>query len=292
MSLKGVWTMLATPMTSDCAVAVDKVGPYIENQIAQGIAGVMALGSTGEFYALDPSERRRVLNEVARFVDGRIGIAAGANAGSTRDVIDNAKMARDAGYPTILLAPPYYSNPDQDHLRRHFETVAAAVEIDIILYDNPAQAGVAIGLDLLDALSPNPRFVAIREASGNLLRAFAVKERFEDRYPIISGADDIALDLMFWGTRCWMSGPSNFLAAEFVAIHKAATAEDWNTAKRLMRRVLPLVAEIESGKYLARIKHCANRCGLDVGPSRGPVFDLTREEAARLDNLLDAAKQA
>jgi 4-hydroxy-tetrahydrodipicolinate synthase len=288
MSFDGVWTMLATPMMGNGDLALDKLAPYIENQVASGIAGVMALGSTGEFYALDASERRAVLTEVARLVDGRIMIAAGANAGSTREVIDNVGMAADAGFPTVLLAPPYYSNPDQDHLAQHFEAVAAAVEINIILYDNPAQAGVEIGLGVIERLAANPRFVALKEASGRVQRAFAIRERFGDRFELLSGVDDLALDLMFWGARCWMSGPSNFLAAEFVAIHTAAMADDWDSAREQMALVLPLITEIESGKYLSRVKYCANRVGLDVGPTRGPVFDLEPDEARRLDDMLRA----
>jgi len=282
----GVWTMLATPMTADGDIDLEKIEPYVENQVISGIAGVMALGSTGEFYALNAGERRDVLTEVARVVDGRILIAAGANAGSTRAVIANAQMAKNAGYPTILLAPPYYSNPDQDHLAQHFEAVAAAVDIDIILYDNPAQAGVEIGLGVVERLATNPRFVALKEASGNLQRVFAIRDRFGDRFELLSGVDDLALDLMFWGARCWMSGPSNFLAAEFVEIHRAAMAGEWSDARESMANVMPLIAEIESGKYLSRVKYCANRVGLDVGPTRGPVFGLEPAEAQRLDDLL------
>lgn len=292
MGFSGVWTMLATPMLDDGSIALDKFEAYIDNQVAHGITGVMALGSTGEFYALEKEERQAVLKEIAQHSEGRLEMSAGANAGSTRAVIENAKMAEDAGYGSILLAPPFYSNPPQDHLREHFEAVAAAVDIDIVLYDNPAQAGVPISIELLEQLAPNPQFVATKEASQNLLRVFEIKDRLGDRYQIISGVDDISLDMMFWGTKCWMSGPSNFLAAEFVSIYDAAVAEDWTKARNEMARVLPLVSEIESGKYLAKVKYCARKVGLDVGKTRGPVFDVTVEEAAKLDRLLGAIKAA
>lgn len=282
----GVWTMLATPMTPSGDVALDKLPAYLENQVSSGISGVMALGSTGEFYALNRSEKEQVLNTVSRVIDGRIDMAAGANGGSTREVIENAKMVQDAGFGTVMLAPPYYSNPDQDHLTEHFLAVADAVDVDILLYDNPAQAGVEVGLDVLAALADHERFVAIKEASGRIQRLFAIQQRFGDRYEIACGVDDLALDAMLWGATCWMSGPSNFIASELVAIQQAAMSGDWETARELMTAVLPLIAEIESGKYLSRVKYCANAVGLDVGPTRGPVFELLPEEKHRLDQLL------
>jgi len=282
----GVWTMLATPMTASGDIALDKLPAYLENQVTSGISGVMALGSTGEFYALNRSEKEQILNTVSRLVDGRIDMAAGANGGSTREVIDNAKIAQDAGFGTIMLAPPYYSNPDQAHLAEHFLAVADAVDIDVLLYDNPLQAGVEIGLDVLELLANHDRFVAIKEASGRIQRLFAIQQRFGDRFEIVGGVDDLALDVMLWGATCWMSGPSNFIAAELVTIHQAAMRGDWGTARELMMAVLPLITEIESGKYLSRVKYCANATGLDVGPTRGPIFDLTPEEKGRLDQLL------
>ena len=280
--------MLATPMDASGDIASDKFPRYIENQVSSGISGVMALGSTGEFYALDRSEKEQVLNAVSKAIDGRIAMAAGCNGGSTREVIDNAQIARDAGFETIMLAPPYYSNPDQAHLAEHFMKVSEAVDIDILLYDNPVQAGVEISLDVLEALSGNKRFVAIKEASGNVKRIFAIQHRFGSRYEVVSGVDDLALDVMVWGASCWMSGPTNFIAKEFVDIHQAVTSGDWGTARDMMAKVMPLINEIESGKYMARIKHCANAVGLDVGPTRGPVFDLLPDEKKNLDNLLTA----
>ncbi len=288
----GVWTMLATPMDERGELALNKLQSYVDNQVASGISGVMVLGSTGEFYALEKSERQQVLNEALKAVDDRIEMAAGANAGSTKEVIANAQMAKDAGYKTILLAPPFYSNPDQTHLARHFEAVANAVDIDIILYDNPVQAGVEIGFDVLERLAANPRFVAVKEASGRLQRLFAIQHQFAGRYEIISGVDDLALDFMLWGVKCWMSGPSNFLAAEFVNIHRLAFAGDWISARDQMSAVMPLIAEIESGKYMSRIKYCANRVGLDVGPTRGPIFELEPDEKRGLDDHLRSLGKA
>ncbi|RWH82168.1 MAG: 4-hydroxy-tetrahydrodipicolinate synthase [Mesorhizobium sp.] len=289
--LEGMWTMLATPMSTAGEINFAALGALIDHQIESGISGLLALGSTGEFYALSAMEREEVLGFVSTHVAGRVPLLAGANGGGTNEIIGHAKAAKAAGIDTVLLAPPYYSLPAQDALRRHFEEVVSRADVQVLLYDNPAQAGVDIEIDLVGQLNSDPRIVGIKEASGRIARVLAMQERFGSDLQIVSGVDDLALDLIFWGIRCWMSGPSNFLPRQMAATAKAALDGNFDNARRMMRELWPLIAEIETGKYLARIKYCCELSGLQVGDPRPPVFPISQQEAARLAPLHERASK-
>lgn len=286
----GFWTMLATPFNRQGAVDEGALQRLIDFQVAGGVAGVLALGSTGEFYALDSNERAQVLTRVQACVDGRVRTIAGANGGSTREVIANARLAKSLGYECVLLAPPYYSLPAQEFLARHFREVADAAEIDIILYDNRWQTGVEIAIPTVVALADHPRIVGIKEVGGSLSRILELIDRVGSRLQIINGLDELALDLLFWGVRCWMSGPGNFLPQEFVAIHRLARAGQWDEARSRFWRTLPVIRQIESGKYLPRIKYGCRLAGIDVGDPRPPLFALDESEQAALRDAYAAAR--
>ncbi|MER8827970.1 dihydrodipicolinate synthase family protein [Mesorhizobium sp. M0938] len=176
--LEGMWTMLATPMDPTGEIDFAALGALIDHQIASGISGLLALGSTGEFYALSTREREEILAFVSAHVAGRVPLLAGANGGSTAEIVGHAKAARAAGIDTVLLAPPYYSLPAQDALRRHFEEVVSRADVQVLLYDNPAQAGVDIEIDLVGQLNGDPRIVGIKEASGSIARVLAMQVAF------------------------------------------------------------------------------------------------------------------
>jgi 4-hydroxy-tetrahydrodipicolinate synthase len=278
----GFWTMLATPFGTGGEFDTAALNKLIDHQVACGVTGLLALGSTGEFYALDDRERAEVLSRVISQVAGRMRTIAGANAGSTSAVTEHAKRAKSLGYESILLAPPYYSLPRQDDLERHFLEVADRADIDIILYDNAGQAGVNIAVPTVERLADHPRIVGIKEVSGSMPRIFELLERVGSRLQIINGLDDLALDLMFWGVNCWMSGPGNFLPRQLVNIHKSALHGHWDEARSGLRKVLPLIRQIESGKYLAKIKYGCHLAGLDVGEPRGPMYPLNDSEKAAM----------
>jgi len=166
MVLKGVYVPVVTPFNGDDEIDHAALARVVNSVLDAGATGVVPCGSTGEFYALSDIERDDVLRTVQETVQKRAQLVAGSNAGSTRDVIRHMRAAADFGYDAVLLAAPYYSLPSQAELLAHFRSVAAAVEIPIILYNFPARAGVEIGYEVLDGLQDVDTVVAIKDANG------------------------------------------------------------------------------------------------------------------------------
>ena len=159
--LKGILPALVTPFDKAGNVNYDMLGNIIEFQLKAGVTGFVPLGSTGEYYALTNEERRQVLATVREVVGDRGVLIAGANGSCTREVIEQVKQTRDAGYTNLLIAPPYYALPSQDELIGHYQAILdAAPDINVVLYNYPVRTNVEVGFGVLDAFKDNKRVIA------------------------------------------------------------------------------------------------------------------------------------
>ncbi|MCB2129736.1 MAG: dihydrodipicolinate synthase family protein [Rhodobacteraceae bacterium] len=278
--LSGVLPALVTPFGKDGAIDFDALGRLMEHFRAAGVSGWVPNGSTGEYFSQSTAERRAVLEFVRDFAtEGEI-LVAGTNAPATREVIEQTAMARDIGYDTVLLAPPFYTRPTQAELIRHYEAVLDAVDVNIVLYSYPAKDGADIGFELMDHFADTPRVLGIKESSGSLQRAIAIASRYEGRLQLISGSDDIALDFMFWGADAWICGPSNCMAKACCDLDRSYRSGDLRRARAIMKTLFRAMNILESGKFVQKIKYGCALQGLPVGDCRAPLGPLSEDEKA------------
>ncbi len=278
MELKGILPALVTPFDANDRIDFKALERLLEQQLALGVHGFVPLGSTGEYYAMSAAERADVLRCVKEVVGNRGHLIAGTNAGCTRDVIAHTETARELGYDTVLLAPPYYALPTQQELTTHYEAVLAAVDVDLVIYNYPPRVGVEVGFETMDALADNPRVIGIKESSGNLVRAIQINERYGDRLPLSCGSDDQAFDFFLWGAKSWICGPANFVVAQVVSFYDKFVAGDLLGAQAQMRKLFPAMASLESGKFVQKVKYGCELAGVPVGATRLPLLPLTDEE--------------
>ena len=289
MILTGIITALVTPFDAEEAVDFDSFGRLLEDQLAKGISGFVPLGSTGEYYAMDAEERSEVLKFVSDVVGSRATLIAGANAGSTRDVIRNVQTAQSLGYTTVLLAPPYYSLPSQPELIAHYQAVLDNSDVELILYNYPARVGVEVGFEVLDAFRSNPRVIAVKESSGSLARAIDIKARYGDDYQLSCGSDDVALDFMLWGARSWICGPANCFPVQAVQMMQAFDAGNIDRARATMKKLYPAMSSLESGKFVQKVKFGCELNGTPCGQTRMPLMPLNQTEKAEFEAAYAAA---
>lgn len=280
MKLSGVMPALVTPFGADGRVDFKAFEALLAHLRAAGVTGWVPNGSTGEYFSQSPDERREVLRFVKDFANPGEILIAGTNAPATREVIAETAMAKEIGYDTVLLAPPFYTRPTQDELIRHYETVLGAVDVNLVLYSYPAKDGSDISFDLMDHFADNPRVIGIKESSGSLQRAIDIASRYEGRIQLVSGSDDIALDFMFWGAECWICGPSNCMARACCDLDRAFRAGDLPRAKEMMKTLYRAMNILESGKFVQKIKYGCELQGLPVGDCRAPLGPLSEAEKA------------
>ncbi|WP_211236015.1 4-hydroxy-tetrahydrodipicolinate synthase [Leisingera aquimarina] len=287
VKLSGVMPALVTPFDAAGKIDFGAFEKLLTHFRDAGVTGWVPNGSTGEYFSQSTEERRQVLQFVKDFANDDEILIAGTNAPATREVIEQTAMAKEIGYDNVLLAPPFYTRPTQDELIKHYETVLAEVDVNLVLYSYPAKDGSDISFELMDHFADKPRVIGIKESSGVLQRAIEIATRYEGKIQLISGSDDIALDFMFWGADSWICGPSNFLAKACCDLDRAYKVGELAKAKDIMAKLYRAMNILESGKFVQKIKYGCELQGLPVGECRSPLGPLTDEEKAALKEALE-----
>ena len=279
--LEGAMTALVTPMKGG-KVDVDALTKLVEWQIASGIDAIVAVGTTGESATLDFDEHIGVIAHCVKIARGRIPIIAGAGANATTEALELTRRAEDAGADALLHVTPYYNRPSQDGLFRHFETVARATKLPVVLYNVPTRTGCDLLPDTVVKLAAIDNVVAIKEATGNLVRASELIARCGDKVTVLSGDDGTAFPLYAIGARGVISVVSNVDPARMAQMWDAAAAGNWARARELhyQLRVLNHLLFVEPSP--APTKACLHLMGR-IGPElRPPIYPVTAALAEQL----------
>lgn len=280
MQIEGVYVPFATPFDDNEDLDLSRLGLILEHLLGAGCQGLVAAGTTGEYYAMSHDERIAVFEAAFQLNAGRAVMVAGCNAGSTREAVEYARSAKAIGYDAVMLAAPPTSLPRQHELAAHFVRIAEDGGLPVILYNYPARAGVEIGFECLDAIVDHPGIVAIKESSSDFSRFLAMRHRYAGRITIMCGSDDQAADYFTWGVRSWLAGTANVLPAHHVAIMNAANAGDLAAARAGFEAILPWVQHMEEGQYNQKVKVGLRLQGIDLGAVRQPIQPLRPDDEA------------
>jgi len=288
MKLDGILVPIVTPFGADGSVDFDALKALVAKFLDAGVGGIVACGTTGEYYALDETERDGVLRTVRDALGGRALAVAGINSLSTGEAVKRAKQAESLGYEVLMLAPSAYVLPNQDEIVAHYEEVAANTALPIVLYNFPDRSAVNIELDTAARLAKMPQIIGIKESSGDFSRAIALMELTDEGFQVVCGSDDQAADYLFWGARSWISGGANVFPAEQVQMLKAAEQGDWDRVRATMRAMLPAIRDMEGGDYNQKAKLGCVRHGVDVGQVRLPLRPVSDADAKSFVDALSA----
>ncbi len=243
MKLSGTITALITPFAKDGSVDYGKLKELVEAQVAGGVEGICAVGTTGESPTLDHDEHHKVIEKVVEFAAGKAKIVAGTGANSTAEAISLTKAALAAGgSDACLQVTPYYNKPNAEGLYRHFMTVAD-LGLPVILYNVPGRAGKEIPLDVVKRLVAHPNIVAIKEAAGSVERVSAIKN-FAPDFTVLSGDDSLTLPMISVGAEGVISVASNVIPREMSEMVRLALAGDFVRARELHARFYPLFRDL------------------------------------------------
>jgi len=241
---RGTYTALVTPFR-DGEIDIPAFERLIEGQIAAGITGVVAIGTTGETPTLSHDEREQVIRLTVEIVNGRCQVLAGTGSYSTKEAIAATLAAQKIGVSGALIVSPYYNKPSQEGLFRHFQAIARATELPIMLYNIPARCGVDINADTVERLASGcDNIVSVKEASGSVDRVDELFARMPESFTILSGDDGLTLPFMAAGAVGVVSVASNLVPVEICALVKALDAGDYKTARRMQRRLAGLFKDL------------------------------------------------
>jgi len=290
MQLKGIYAPIVTPFDADENINYQVIKQLIDYLLANGVVGLVPGGTTGEVYAFNETERLELFQFVKDYTGTRATLIAGTNSGATRDVLRYSEIAAKMGYDALMVAVPPYSRPNQRELLAHYRAVAQAVDLPIVLYNFPWRAGTEVGYDVLDGLLEYKHIIGIKEASGDMSRVYEMRLRYADRYQMICGSDDQALDYFLWGTQSWIGGAASCAPRQHAAVLAAAQAGDFVKARALMEMLLPMLRNLESGAYTQKVKVGCELLGIPVGNPRRPLLPLLDEDRHEFERVFALAQ--
>ena len=289
---RGTFTALVTPFR-DGAIDVSAFEKLIEAQIAAGIAGIVAVGTTGESPTLSHEEREQVIRLAVTTANKRCQVLAGTGSNATHHAVADTKMAEKLGADGALLVAPYYNKPSQEGLFRHFKAIADGTSLPIMLYNIPGRCGVDIGPDTVARLATECRnIVSIKEASGSVERVSELRGRLPESFTILSGDDSLTLPFMSVGAAGVVSVAANLFPAEVCALVRAFESGDAKSAEKLHRKLFPLFKDLFIEPNPVPIKTALSWRGDMSSECRLPLCEMTAANQARLRKTLETFEPA
>lgn len=231
--IDGTWTAIVTPFSPDGAeVDLPALDRLVKDQIAGGVSGLVPCGTTGETPTLDDAEQILVIERVVAAAKGRVPVFAGTGSFSTKKTIAASKAALAAGADGVMVVMPYYSKPSQDGLREHVLAIARAVAGPIMLYNVPSRTVADLAADTTAKICEEAaNVVAIKDATGNVLRCQELKRRLGDRLTVMCGDDALAVSMMAVGASGVISVTSNVRPRAVSDVTRFVRENAWDRAR-------------------------------------------------------------
>ncbi len=242
LKLEGVFSALVTPFNKDGSVDYGAFRDLIQWQIAEGVAGVCPVGTTGESPTLNPADHLKVIEATVEAVAGKAKIIAGTGANSTEEAIHLTQEVIGIGVDATLQVTPYYNKPNAEGLYRHFATVAD-LGVPVVLYNVPGRSAKEIPLSVVARLAKHPHVCAIKEAAGSVDRVSAIRQ-IAPELTILSGDDGLTLPMISVGAKGVISVCSNVIPGAMSQLVAAALAGDFKTARDLHEKYYPLFCDM------------------------------------------------
>jgi 4-hydroxy-tetrahydrodipicolinate synthase len=284
--MEGAFTALVTPFENG-KIDYKAFESLVEKQISEGIDGVIPMGTTGESPTLSFEEHEEFIRQTGKIVNGRVKVIAGAGANSTSEAVWLTKIAEEAGVDAVLSVNPYYNKPTQKGLIAHFETIAKATKLPIVLYNIPGRSGVNFLPESIDELLKRVgNIAAMKEACGDIIQIMKLVELCSDRITILSGDDNMLFPLLAVGGKGIISVLANILPGDIkrvVTLHKDNKIEE---AKKLFYKILPLCRAMFLETNPIPLKTAMEMMGLCSGELRLPLVPLSDENKVLLRKSL------
>jgi 4-hydroxy-tetrahydrodipicolinate synthase len=286
MQLRGCGTALVTPFHQDGSIDEQALRNLVSWQIESGIDFLVPCGTTGETPTLTHEEWLRVIDLTIEVAAGRVPIVAGATSNSTSDAVAKAQeLSAKAGVDAILTASPYYNKPTQEGQYQHFKAIAEAVNKPVVLYNVPGRTAANLEPSTVARLAELPNIAGVKEASGNLTQIAEICNAARDGFSVLSGDDAMTLPVIAIGGLGLISVASNEIPREMAEMTRAALNNDWNSARQLFRKFLPLMQAnfIESSPM--PVKAVLAMMGRIEENYRLPMLPVRRDTRSKLQKI-------
>ena len=291
--LTGSMVAIVTPMHDDGSLDLDAFRKLIDWHVKEGTDGIVVVGTTGESPTVDFEEHHLLINIAVEHARGRVPIIAGTGANSTREAIELAVFAKQAGADASLSVVPYYNKPTQEGLYRHFRAIAEAVDIPQIIYNVPGRTVADLHTETMVRLAELPHIVGLKDATANLERGAELLRQLPPHVSVYSGDDATGLALMLLGGRGVISVTANVAPRLMHEMCVAALKPEPALARQLNNRLMGLHKNLFLEANPIPVKWAVSRMRLMQAGIRLPLTPLSANfhepvRAAMLQAGIDA----
>jgi 4-hydroxy-tetrahydrodipicolinate synthase len=287
--LSGSLVAIVTPMHEDGSLDLDAFRKLIDWHVKEGTDGIVVVGTTGESPTVDFDEHHLLIKTAVEHANRRIPIIAGTGANSTREAIELAAYAKQAGADMSLSVVPYYNKPTQEGLYRHFRAIAEAVDIPQIVYNVPGRTVADLQNDTMLRLAQVPNITGLKDATANIERGCDLLRRLPADFAVYSGDDATGLALMLLGGRGVISVTANVAPRLMHEMCAAALKPDPARARELNNRLLGLHCNLFVEANPIPVKWAVCRMGLIKSGIRLPLTPLSDNCRERVANAMQQA---
>lgn len=292
MRFNGVIPPLITPFTESGAVDFKAHQRNVRRWNETALAGYLVLGSNSEAVHLSEAEKLELIElTAAATAPGRL-LMAGTGMDSTVETIRFTRLAAERGARAALILTPYYygGRMNDDALIRHFEQVAEATPIPILIYNVPKYTGINVSLRVVETLSRHPNIVGMKDSSGNIAQLVQFQEAAGENFQVLVGTASVWYPALVLGCEAGIMALANCAPRECVRVQELFSNDRWEEAEYLYRRLVPLNQAVTATYGVAGLKYACSRRGYQGGSVRGPLSELTEAECQALDRILEAAE--
>ncbi|RRN63326.1 dihydrodipicolinate synthase family protein [Caulobacter sp. 602-1] len=289
ISWRGVYPAATTQFNADSSIDFEASQGVLDALIKDGVHGLIVLGTCGENNSLEADEKRAALKAAVEVVAGRVPVVVGVSEMTTDRAAKFAKDAEALGADALMVLPAMVYVPTELELEHHFRTVAAATSLPMMLYNNPPAYRVSITTSVLQRLADVPNIVAVKESAPDTRRFTDLLNVFGDRYILMAGLDDVALEGLLLGAHGWVSGLTSAFPQESVALVAAIDRGDLAEALRIYRWFMPLLHLDAEHDLVQSIKLAEQIMGRGSERVRTPRLPLAGARRAEVTAMVEKA---
>lgn len=284
--LRGIVGYPITPFTDRGSVDDRLLGDIVEGMVKAGVHAIAPLGSAGVMPYLSDAEREAVAETVIKRVAGRVPTLVGVSSLTTGRTAYFARHAEKLGASSVMIIPMSYWKLTEKEVFGHFDAVAKAISIPIVVYNNPATAGIDLSPDLIAKLLQIPNITMVKESTGDVNRMQRFVQLCGEEVAFYNGSNPLALAAFMAGARGWCTAAAQVIPKLNIELFDAVERGDLKSARKSFYRQLPFLQFIVAHGLPRSISAALELMGTRVGPLRAPLLPLDREKVDELRRIL------
>lgn len=272
---RGSMTAIVTPFLKDGSLDVESYAKFINWQISSGTEGIIPCGSTGEAPTLTEEEHETLVKIAVMYAKGKVPVIAGTGTYSTAQTIKLTRKVKELGADAALIVTPYYNKPTQEGMYQHFKAIHDAVDLPIIVYNNPSRCIVDMSVDTMARLADLKNIVGVKDASGDITRPLKTKIKITKTFNQLTGDDALVVPFLAQGGVGCISVTANVAPKLCVDLHKAWRTGQYEKVAALNAQLMPLHEAMFCETNPGPVKYAAELLGLCSSFVRAPLWTIS-----------------